>query len=372
MRRIGFVVNPIAGMGGRVGLKCTDGMLEKSRLAGAEPVAGPRACQFAEAFHLAAKRDATLGVQWLTCAGPMGADPLRSAGIGENALEIVWRAWEPTTPDDTKKATDASIARGVELIVFCGGDGTARDVAEAARDRVPILGVPAGVKMHSGIFAMSPGAACDLVVEYLRGTVRVGSGEIMDLDEEAYRKGEWRVRLLGTAKTLVEPHLVQAGKLMVAELSEESVTAELFEEEPQTLFLLGPGSTLAAIAASLGIQKTLLGIDAVVAGKTMATDLNEKGILALLDRYPKANAVVSPIGRQGFILGRGNLELSPAVLRRIGLSNVIVVATPAKLQVTPVLRVDSGDSAVDEEFRKKEYWFVVIGYRTTKLHPVEG
>jgi len=60
------------------------------------------------------------------------------------------------------------------------------------------------------------------------------------------------------------------------------------------------------------------------------------------------------------------------VLRRIGLSNLIVVATPAKLQVTPVLRVDSGDPALDEEFRKKEYWFVVIGYRTTKLHPVEG
>lgn len=379
MKRIGFVVNPIAGMGGRVGLKGTDGVAEKAKQAGAEPVSGPRARMFVEAFLAASKRDPSLSIRWLTCAGSMGDDWLRAAGIDEAALEILWRPRTLTTSDDTKRAVEACIEHGAELLVFCGGDGTSRDVAEAAKDRIPILGIPAGVKMHSGIFAVSPTVAGDLLAEYLRGRIRIGLGEILDLDEQAYRKGEWRVRLFGTAKTLVEPNLVQAGKMMVAEVSEESIIAELsqhfaemFEAEPDTLFLLGPGSTLAAIATSLGIKKTLLGIDAVVARTTIATDLNEKGILALLDRYPKAKIVVSPIGRQGFILGRGNLELSPVVLRRIGLKNLIVVATPAKLELTPVLRVDTGDPALDEELRKKEYLFVVIGYRTTKLHPVEG
>jgi len=147
--------------------------------------------------------------------------------------------------------------------------------------------------------------------------------------------------------------------------------SELFENEPDTLFLLGPGSTLNSIATAMGIDKTLLGVDAVVDGKAVAKDLNEKGILDLLDHHPKAKLVVSPIGAQGFILGRGNLQVSPAVLRRIGTKNVIVVATPAKLAMTPILRVDTGDPALDDEFHKREYLFVVIGYRTSKLHPIQ-
>jgi len=273
---------------------------------------------------------------------------------------------------------EESIASGVELILFCGGDGTARDVAAVAKDRVPIVGIPAGVKMHSGLFAISPQAAANLLVAFLRGELRVGTAEILDLDEEAYRKGEWRVRLFATAKTLVEPQLVSAGKLMVEELSEEAVRAELtthfselFEANPDTLFLLGPGSTIQGIASALGIEKTLLGIDAVVGGKTTAKDVNEAAILRLLDRYPKAQLVVSPVGGQGFILGRGNLQVSPPVLRRIGTRNVTVVATPSKLVATPVLRVDTGDPSLDEEFRSREYLFVLVGYRTSKLHPVQ-
>src|SRR2546427_4648584 len=225
--------------------------------------------------------------------------------------------------------------------------------------------------MHSGLFAVSPPAAAHLLVGYLRGQLRIGAAETLDLDEEAYRTGEWRVQLRATAKTLVEPNLVAGGKVMIDEVSEEAIRgelgvhfSELFETEPDTLFLLGPGSTVHSIATVIGIDKTLLGVDAVVGGKTIAKDLNETGILSLLDRYPKAKLVVSPIGAQGFILGRGNLQLSPTVLRRIGAENVIVVATPAKLEATPVLRVDTGEEAIDQELRRREYMFVLIGYRT--------
>jgi predicted polyphosphate/ATP-dependent NAD kinase len=233
--------------------------------------------------------------------------------------------------------------------------------------------------MYSGLFAVSPSAAANLLVAYLRGEVRIGTAEILDLDEEAYRKGEWRIRLFATAKTLVEPQLVSAGKMMVEEVTDEAVRAELathfselFESNPNTLFLLGPGTTIHGIASGLKLEKTLLGIDAVVGGKTIAKDVNEADILRLLDRYRTAKLVVSPIGAQGFILGRGNLQISPEVLRRISPQNVVVVATPSKLAATPVLRVDTGDPSLDEEFRRREYLFVVIGYRTSKLHPIQG
>lgn len=378
MRRIGFVVNPIAGMGGRVGLKGTDGVADQALAAGAQPVAGLRARDFAEAFGRAATEDPNLQVIWVTGAGDMGERPLREAGIPADRVDVVHIPPERSRAEDTRQTVEASVARGAELVIFCGGDGTARDVAAAARDRVPILGIPAGVKMYSGVFAVNPHAAADLLRAFLQGELRTGTGEILDLDEEAYRRGEWRVRLFSTAKTLVEPHLVSAGKMMVSELSEESIRAELathfaelFEKHPDTLFLLGPGSTMHSIAAALGVEKTLLGLDAVLGGKTIAQDLNEKGILELLERHPKAKLVVSPIGAQGFILGRGNLEVSPAVLRRIGIENLIVVATPGKLAATPVLRVDTGDPSLDQEFRDREYLFVVIGYRTSKLHPIQ-
>lgn len=378
MRRLAFVVNPIAGLGGRLGLKGTDGLSQQALAAGAEPVAGNRARAFGEAFVRLSKDDPNLAVRWSTGGADMGEGALQSAGISPDRLDVVYLPPPQTTAEDTERTVDASIGRGAELVLFCGGDGTARDVASAAKDRVPILGIPAGVKMHSGVFAVSPQAAADLAVAFLRGELREGTGELLDLDEEAYRQGEWRVRLVATTKTLAEPHLLSVGKAMVSEASEDSVRAELsthvsewFDSESDTLFLLGPGSTTHAIARALGVDKTLLGIDGVVGGKLVARDLNEAGILRLLERHPKAKLVVSPIGAQGFVLGRGNLQVSPAVLRRIGTGNVLVVATPGKLVATPVLRIDTGDPDLDREFRDRGYLFVVIGYRTSKLHPIQ-
>ncbi len=378
MSGVGLLVNPIAGMGGRVGLKGTDHVVEQARAAGAEPVAPRRVALFLEAFVKMQRKDPDLDVRWLTCAGAMGADYLEAAGVAPSDVETVHTPAEPTTAEDTKAAAAACVQKHAELVLFCGGDGTARDVAGAVADATPILGIPSGVKMHSGVFAVDPKAAAEALAAFLRGQLRVGDSEILDLDEEAYRAGEWRVRLYASAKTLVEPNLVQADKMMFAEMSEESVRIELaehfrdlFQDEPQTLFLLGPGSTIESIAKRLQLEKTLLGIDAAVGGRTIARDLDEKGILALLDQHPKAKLVVSPIGAQGFVLGRGNLQVSPLVVRRIGVRNLMVVATPAKLAATPVLRVDTGDDKLDAEIRRKEYLFVLIGYRTTKLHPIK-
>ncbi|HKZ99002.1 MAG TPA: ATP-NAD kinase family protein [Thermoplasmata archaeon] len=379
MNRIALLVNPVAGMGGRVGLKGTDGRADEALAAGARPVAPGRAAACLAAFREREARDPDLAVRWLASAGPMGLDVLRGSGVPDASIETIFTPAARTSADDTKAFAQLAVERGADLVLFAGGDGTARDVADAVAGRIPLLGIPAGVKMHSAVFALDPVVAADLLAAYVRGTLRVGDGEILDVDEEAYRAGEWKVRFYGTAKTLVEPNLVQTGKLMVAEVTEEAVLVELaehfremFESEPETLFLLGPGSTVSRIASRLGIEKTLLGIDAVVGMRTVGTDVNEAAILQLLDRSPRAKLVVSPIGAQGFILGRGNLQVSPEVLRRIGTRNVVVVATPAKLASTPVLRVDTGDPRVDDEIRKREYLFVVIGYRTSKIHPVQG
>jgi len=377
VRGVGFVVNPIAGMGGRVGLKGTDGVAAEARAAGAEPTAPGRAAGFLR--HLRERVGAgPVEVRWLTCSGTMGAALLRSEGIGPDEIEIVYETPRETTAADTTRATANAVASGAELVLFCGGDGTARDVAAGTEGRVPILGIPAGVKMHSGVFAVSPVAAAEILLAHLHGELRVGEAELLDLDEDAYRRGEWRVRLHGTTRTLVEPHLVSAGKSMIAEVADDAVVgeladhfAELFEKEPDVLYLLGPGSTVTSIASRLGLAKTVLGIDAVVGRRVVEADVNEAAILRLLDAHPRERLVVSPIGAQGFVLGRGNLQVSPEVLRRIGTRNVIVVATPGKLVTTPILRVDTGDAELDEEFRKKEYLFVLIGYRTSKLHPIQ-
>ena len=374
MKRVGFVVNPIAGMGGRVGLKGTDGRAEEAAALGAVPVSPGRARKMLEAL---VPMKSSADIRWITCKGSMGSDILGAAGISAASMEIATVPPPATRAEDTKAACREFERRGTELVVFCGGDGTCRDVVEAVDQRVPILGVPAGVKMHSGVFGVHPSTVATILDTWVRGLLRVGEAEILDVDEEAYRRGEWTVRMYGTARTLVEPALVQTGKMLFAEVSDEALkdeiadhVKELAEKEPDTLLLLGPGSTVEHIAKRLGVEKTVLGVDAVHRGALVGSDLDEAGILRLLDRFPRAKLIVSPIGAQGFVLGRGNLQVSPQVIRRIALPNVIVVATPSKLNATPVLRVDTGDPELDREFARKEYLFVVIGYRTSKLHPI--
>jgi len=310
----------------------------------------------------------------------MGAESFRAAGWTlPGSAEVYRPAGAATSAEDTERACAAFLEAGAELVVFCGGDGTCRDVARAVRNRVPILGVPAGVKMHSGVFAVHPAAAAELIAAWVDGGVDVADAEVLDVDEAAYRRGEWSVRLFGTARTLRAPSLVPAGKLLVAEVAEDDIRVEiadhlqdLFEAEPDTVFFLGPGSTIEHVARRLGIEKSPLGVDAVLRGRSIAQNLDERRILEVLDAHRRAKIIVSPIGAQGFLLGRGNLQLSPEAVRRIGPGNVIVVATPAKLAVTPVLRVDTGDVALDEEFARRTYWLVVIGYKTSKLHPIQN
>lgn len=369
--RVGFIVNPIAGMGGRVGLKGTDGVLKEALKLGAKPIAPKKAEETLKEYL--ANYSTKDEVQWFTCSGEMGADELKKAGVKK--IEIVYDISDrETLPEDTKNACKKLLEKNVDMILFCGGDGTARDIFEVIDKKIPILGIPSGVKMHSGVFGINTSATAKMLHEFVNKSLTIGDVEIVDLDEELYRRGEWNIRLFGIAKGIVEPTYVQVGKTIYESVSDDEIKDELAEhvmDEMEKcrdfLFLFGSGGTVDYIARKMGLDNTLLGIDAVYDKKLVAKDLNEEEILNLLEKYPKIKVILSPIGAQGFILGRGNLQLSPRVIKKIGVDNIIVISTPSKLASTPFIRVDTGDKELDHLFAEKEFIMVVIGYRLSRV-----
>ncbi|HKY88521.1 MAG TPA: ATP-NAD kinase family protein [Candidatus Limnocylindrales bacterium] len=349
--RVGLIVNPIAGLGGSVGLKGTDGraVVERARALGAIPRAPGRA-----AAALEEMARARADVELLTCAGPMGEDSAREAGT---AATIVYRARSAaTTAGDTRAAAREMAHRKVDLLLFAGGDGTARDVAEAIGETVPVIGIPAGVKIHSAAFAINPRAAGDLAARYVgSGGGDLREAEVMDVDEAAYRRGRLSAKLVGYLRMPFDASLVQATKARSssdAAALEELARAVTRALEPGTLYVVGPGTTTRRILASMGLDSTLLGVDVVLDKQVVARDVDESALLRLIGEHPAARIIVTPIGGQGYLFGRGNQQISARVLRAVGIANVVVVATPAKLASLggrPFL-VDTEDESLNRAF----------------------
>jgi predicted polyphosphate/ATP-dependent NAD kinase len=333
--RVGVVVNPIAGMGGRVGLKGTDGKVAEARERGAEPRAPERAERALSAFAERAP-DATV----FAAGGEMGADEARAAGLSPT---VVTDPPAETGPADTAAAVREFLDRDVDLILFVGGDGTAVDAAEAleaADDDTPMLGVPAGVKVYSSVFGVTPEDAGRIAATY----DRVERREVNDIDEDAFRGGEVHTDLKAVVRVPVAEGM-QASK-QVSGGTVEALAAGVAEDvRPGATYVLGPGSTVGEIKRELGFEPSPLGVDIWHDGEVLVRDGSEAEIL---DALGEDNVVVvSPIGGQGMVFGRGNHQISPAVIRR---SEVVVVASPSKLDDVGVLRVDS-DEAVDESLR---------------------
>ena len=381
MTRIGILVNPDAGLGGRLGFKGTDGRAAEARAAGAVDRSGPRMTAALERFAelLAHLREAP---HMMTCSGRMGSDWV-PAGI---SFEEAVRAPTESTAEDTRRAVSELLDANIDLLFYAGGDGTTRDIVAALdaaeRTDLPLVGVPTGVKMHSGCFAATPNAAAEVLAAWLAGDLMLASTEVMDLDEEAYREGEWKIRMYSEVQTPSSPRWMQGAKMRVQAAEEEEVleglaahVGELAEENPGMLIIWGSGGTLRAISENLGMQTTLLGIDASRDGVLVGRDLNEDGLLELLDAESNDGGgdsagvllLLSPMGGQGFLIGRGNLQLSPAVLRAVGVDNILGVATPGKLAILNELRIDSGDADLDDDIRGRRYLRVLQGYRTTRL-----
>ncbi len=357
MKTLGFLVNPISGMGGSVGLKGTDGLYEKALELGAEKVSKKRAEVFFES--LGSVKD----VKFLVPSGEMGEDHIKNKGL---EYEVIYNANGLTSREDTLKTIEEFKKRKVELIIFCGGDGTARDICGSIGIEIPVIGMPAGVKMFSSVFAINPKAASDLLKAFLEGKSKYKDSDVLDIDEESYRADKFIMKLYGYLKTPYVPNLIQDAKAVFEGQDEEmakegiAVFASEFMSDG-SLYIVGTGSTTAKIAEVMGLKKTMLGVDLIKDEKLIASDVNEKAILEYIKNEKSVKIIVSPIGAQGFVFGRGNQQISSQVLRKVGKENIIIIATPQKLENTPFLLVDTGDDELDTELSGKT--LVVCAYR---------
>jgi predicted polyphosphate/ATP-dependent NAD kinase len=371
--KIGFIVNPIAGMGGRVGLKGTNGVLKEAIAKGAKPIAPKRAVEFLQKL----KENLTeIAIEVLTCPSIMGEEEAKATGFPVHVLPM--KTGKETSAEDTKTAVKLLVKAEVNLIVFVGGDGTAKDIFDAmqASGEVPVLGVPSGVKLYSGVFAVNPSDAVNVVLAFAGNQAEIAEFEIMDADEKAIRSDTFAVKLHGFLKGPFVPMRIQGSKQLSPETvdEKENQTAAaryvIEEMQPDATYILGPGTTVKRIAELLGVEKTVLGVDIYKNGKVIR-DVDENRILEEIKDWQNTWIILSPIGHQGILLGRGNQQISPEIIKRVGKQRIIVAATRNKLQSIEgnVLRVDTGDPEVDDMLRG--YTKVVMDYREWRLMQVQ-
>ncbi len=366
MKKIGLIVNPIAGMGGSVGLKGTDGeMRNKAIEMGSKPVT-PKATR--ELVDHIRNKDK---IFFLVAPKIMGEAYIKDIGI---SYRVIGKIGNITTSEDTKRIIMEMLKQDIDLLIFVGGDGTARDVYDVVGTKSPVVAVPSGVKMFSSVFAVNPRAAAEMVDAFIEDA-DITEREVMDIDEEAFRGNRLAARLYGYLKIPNVRPLLQEGKEASridkpSETNKEEIAEFIAENmEENVLYFLGPGTTLKSIADKIGVRKTLLGIDAVVNKNLLKEDVNEKDILELMDKYINSKIIVTPIGGNGFIFGRGSKQFTPKVLRRMGKENIIVVGSRDKITRLESLRVDTGDFEVDKKLGG--YLKVLVGYKEEMVMEVK-
>jgi predicted polyphosphate/ATP-dependent NAD kinase len=369
VHRVGFLVNPIAGMGGAVGLKGTDGkkILREAIRRGAKQISSEKGLIFLEEVHRRGR-----SIEFLVAPRNMGENIVDRLGLEH---ELVGRTGRMTTSEDSVRIARLMKKKKADLVVFCGGDGTARDLLKGVGQDFPVLGVPAGVKIYSSVFAINPMAAAESTVAFLDGQIPRRLGEVVDVDEVAFRKNRLSVKLFGYLTTPDPGPLMQPSKSAtgLSEDAELDAIAEYFVEEidPLSNYIMGPGSTVERIAKRLGVKKTLLGIDVIRGdGTLIARDANESTLLGLVDKSP-AKIIISPIGGQGFLFGRGNQQLSPELIGKVGIENIIVVGSRTKIEALYPRRLltDSGDEKIDQMLRG--YRRVITGYKEEMVVKIE-
>jgi len=351
---IGLLINPLAGLGGSLAMKGSDG--EALRAVAARMLAEQSSRAVERSIRaLRVLATSAAPVRFTSWAGNMGAEALRAAGyhpeVPGGAHGVL------TSAADTRLAAQRLMAAGVDIILFAGGDGTARDILDVVGLRCPVLGIPAGVKMQSGVFAVSPEAAGELLQQLgTGGLVGVKACEVRDIDEEAARRDVVRSRYYGELMVPSEGRYLQHTKIGGREDAElvatEIASWQVASMVPGDTYLIGPGSTTAAIMHELRLPNTLLGVDVVRDAALVEADADEQRLLQVLAQAPgAASIIVTVIGGQGYLFGRGNQQFSPAVIRAVGLDNIRIVAAKSKLAglAGRPLLVDTNDVALDRE-----------------------
>ncbi|NLM05848.1 MAG: ATP-NAD kinase family protein [Tissierellia bacterium] len=367
--KLGLIINPIAGMGGSVGLKGTDGeeILNKAISLGAKPKSDGRAREALK--ELEELKDK---LEIVTYPNKMGETVAKELGFN---TKVIGKITDHTGPEDTKKAACLLRDEAVDLVLFVGGDGTARNIAEAIELKIPTLGIPSGVKMHSAVFSQTPKKAGELAKLFLTGEISsLKDQEVMDIDEDAFRSGELKARLYGYLHVPFEEKLLQGSKSTLPQTGGNFLDLAEFVVEnmdDEYVYIIGSGTTLKYIMDEMGLNNTLLGIDIVHKKELIKNDATERDILEAINGK-KAKIIITIIGGQGYIFGRGNQQLSPEVLRRVGKENIMIVAGRDKLEGLngrPML-IDTGNPDLDKVFGG--YYKVITGYGNFMVYPAEG
>jgi len=369
---IGVIVNPLAGIGGAVGLKGSDGadIIEAALAAGAHKRASLRMQHVLEKL-----KDLEGRLHFVCYPQDMGENSCKQAGFIPQVMGDIDQQCLFTTAQDTENAAKALVAHGIDLLLFAGGDGTARDIFKAIGDRQVVLGVPAGVKIHSGVYAVNSEGAAAIIRQLLAGElVALGLGEVRDIDEGAFRHGKVKTRYFGELTVPVGNRYLQQVKcsgVLPDELALDDIAEDVVSNmDRSTCYIIGPGSTTAAIMAHLGLDNTLLGVDVIQDKQLIAQDVSEQQLVELVNK-DHCKIIITPIGGQGHILGRGNHQLGPEIVKTVGKENIIVVATESKLRSLegrPLL-VDSYDESVNQLM--KGLITVVTGFENSVLYRVE-
>jgi predicted polyphosphate/ATP-dependent NAD kinase len=369
--KLGLIVNPYAGLGGSVGLKGSDGdnIRAEAFVRGAEPRAVPRTERALKMIS-----DLREQIEIFCFAGDMGETNARAAGFITHVIGEAGQ--QPSSARDTCVAATALMQHNLDLILFAGGDGTARLIADVVGKSLPVLGVPCGVKMHSGVYATAPEAAGEILKQLLTGTlVNIAERDVKDIDEDAFRNGQVRARFYGTLLVPEDSQFLQQVKNAGTErdeLMQLDVAQEMIEQlQADTLYLVGPGSTTHLFLQQLGIEGSLLGVDLLLNKQLIATDVDATEIITQLDQFlGPVKMIITAIGGQGHILGRGNQQFTPAILRCVGKDNIHIIAARGKilaLNGRPLL-VDTNDPELDAAFGG--YRPVITGYHETIMYPV--
>jgi len=374
--KLGFVVNPVAGIGGTVALKGSDGeaIVEQALARGAKPQAQTRAKQAMQKIQ--AERNTSDNFAIFTAANIMGEDVLRGLNL---PCEVVYQSDKKTSATDTKNVIRQFVERRVDLIVFAGGDGTARDVLDVLSSElhssIPVVGIPAGVKIHSAVYAVTPLHAGELIDLLLSGKpMSLHESKVMDLDEAAFREGRVSARCYGYLSVPVDDtrmQLIKQGGLDHHAIAVQDIAADVIESmEPDVYYLIGSGSTTAEIMDQLSLENTLLGIDIVYNQELIASDVDEHSILKIIGNHP-AKIVVTTIGGQGHVFGRGNQQLSSKVIRQVGRENIIIIATNEKLRSLDKRPMISDTGDVDLDKQLAGLYSVITGYQQKTLYKLK-
>jgi predicted polyphosphate/ATP-dependent NAD kinase len=367
--KIGLIINPVAGMGGSVGLKGTDGadILEKAVALGAQPKSNNRVKQTLESI-IGYKSQ----IIFYTASGAMGGDLALNLGF---ETVIVHEPAKLTTAEDTTILARKCLERDCDLILFAGGDGTARNLLDAVGDALPVLGVPAGCKIHSGVYSITPNAAAEVLKSFFSGDlVDIRSSDVMDIDENLFRQGKVSAKRYGDMQVPLVGHFLQATKVGGIEdesLVVDDIAADVIENIESEIVVIGSGSTCAKVMQAWGLDNTLLGVDVVQNDNVLIADATSSQLLALFDLNKTISLVITAIGGQGHLFGRGNQQLSPEFLKRLGKNNIKVIATKSKIKslMGRPLVLDTGDTDLDKTFAGA--WNITTGYHDQIIYPAE-